>query len=104
MPLETEGKNILIVDDDDGILDLYHELLTGEGHVVTMAKNGLDGLRKIEEKNFDIIITDLEMPNLGGIELIDFDVATTKGEAKNSAQCLCNFIRGAWGPSMNRKQ
>lgn len=61
---------ILIVDDDPQILELLQEAITHLGHRSSTALDGLDALEKMEEKQFDIVITDLKMPRLDGLELI----------------------------------
>lgn len=54
-------KKILIVDDEPNILELYAEVLTDAGFVVETAINGLEALRKVEEKFYDLILLDIMM-------------------------------------------
>jgi len=61
---------ILIIDDDDMVLQLVHETLTGAGCDVRTAKNGYDGLKQVHRKHFDLIITDILMPEKDGVETI----------------------------------
>jgi two-component system cell cycle response regulator len=66
-----KGKlHILAVDDDPEIRDILHEILTHLGHRSVTAVDGLDALEKLSERHFDLVITDLRMPRMGGIELI----------------------------------
>ena len=72
------GKTILCVDDDPGIRELLHEIITHLGHRVITAVDGIDALEKLTDDHFDIVITDISMPRMDGIELIkriktDFD-------------------------------
>jgi diguanylate cyclase (GGDEF)-like protein len=72
------GKTILCVDDDPGIRELLHEIITHLGHSTITAVDGIDALEKLADDNFDIVITDINMPRMDGIELIkriktDFD-------------------------------
>ena len=67
----SKGKlNILAVDDDPEIRDILHEILTLLGHKSVTAVDGLDALEKLGEHHFDMVITDLRMPRMDGIELI----------------------------------
>lgn len=62
--------NILIVDDNEVALNILAHMLRKENHLVVGAKDGLDALDKYSKAVFDIIITDLDMPNLNGLDLI----------------------------------
>jgi PAS domain S-box-containing protein len=65
------GKEILVVDDEQMIVDLFMEILQHLGHTVDTASNGLDALRKIEARDYDLVITDIAMPKLNGIQLYE---------------------------------
>jgi two-component system phosphate regulon sensor histidine kinase PhoR len=65
------GTRILVVDDEKRIRDGCQSILTAEGFEVQVAENGYAGLAKIEEQHFDIILLDLMMPGLRGIDLLD---------------------------------
>jgi DNA-binding NtrC family response regulator len=62
---------ILIVDDEEIIRDSLSFILEKEGHAVETAQDGLEAISKIEKEPFDIVITDLEMPEVKGIELLE---------------------------------
>ena len=62
-------QSILIVDDDNMILDLLSELFKKRGLNVFKAENGLVGWNLFEKECIDIVITDICMPGLSGIEL-----------------------------------
>ena len=64
------GKSVLCVDDDPGIRDLLHEIITRLGHSIITAVDGIDALEKLAADHFDIVITDINMPRMDGIELI----------------------------------
>jgi two-component system cell cycle response regulator len=64
------GKSVLCVDDDPGIRGLLHEIITSLGHSSITAADGIDALEKLEDGHFDIVITDISMPRMDGIELI----------------------------------
>ena len=61
---------ILIVDDEVNLLQSLGDILRSKGFMVGTARNGLEALDKLKEKFFDIIIADLKMPRMGGMELL----------------------------------
>jgi two-component system, NtrC family, response regulator AtoC len=63
-------KEIMIVDDEAGIRALLADALIQEGYSVTQAKNGKDSLKQLRNHRFDLLITDVHMPLLNGLELI----------------------------------
>ncbi len=63
-------KNILVTEDDPKMRTGLVEILKEEGYDVDSAENGLLGLEKIKEKDYDIVLTDLIMPVMGGMELL----------------------------------
>jgi two-component system cell cycle response regulator len=66
-----KGKlRVLAVDDDQEIRELLNEILTHLGHASVTAEDGIDALEKLSHQHFDMVITDLKMPRMGGIELI----------------------------------
>lgn len=62
--------NILVIEDDRKMRDGLVEILTDEGYNVESAENGQVGLEKIKKKEFDVILTDLIMPVMGGMEVL----------------------------------
>jgi DNA-binding response OmpR family regulator len=63
-------KNILVIEDDKKMRDGLVEILSDEGYDVDFAENGQIGLEKIKKKEFDVILTDLIMPVMGGMEVL----------------------------------
>jgi len=61
---------ILIVDDNKELREILQEYLKGEGHAAEGAANGREALERHHEEPFDLIITDLNMPEISGMELI----------------------------------
>lgn len=62
--------NILVVDDDEAIRDLLEMILTIDKHDVTLAEDGEQGMKLYRKNKYDLIITDIIMPNKDGIDLI----------------------------------
>lgn len=67
--MESTAK-ILVVDDDPGMLAVASEELQANGYAVVEAGNGLEALCALDETRFDLIISDLEMPRMNGLELV----------------------------------
>ncbi len=63
--------NILVVDDEVDIREGLELLLTSEGYSAELAENGTEGLRKMEERAYDLVLLDLMMPDLSGMEVIE---------------------------------
>jgi len=63
--------NILAIDDNEDILKLLNTVLTSKGHNFTQALNGKDGVKLIEEQNFDAVLLDLAMPEFSGVDVIE---------------------------------
>ena len=62
---------VLAIDDSRTIRSLMNATLTGAGFEACIAEDGVDGLEKMEEFSPDVIITDINMPNLDGFGVID---------------------------------
>jgi len=65
------GERILIVDDEDMIRDLCSHILTAEGYVVTTMSNGEAALEELRRGSTDLLITDIKMPGMDGLELFE---------------------------------
>jgi DNA-binding response OmpR family regulator len=66
----AEQAHILVLEDDPSVQMLMKKQLTAHGFKVTVASDGLDGLMKLEQVRPDLIICDVMMPNLDGIEFV----------------------------------
>ena len=64
------AKNILVVDDDRQICEILSDHLLSVGHVVERAADGVEALEKLDRKEFNIVITDIDMPRMDGMEFI----------------------------------
>ncbi|HAF95323.1 MAG: hypothetical protein A2X34_02090 [Elusimicrobia bacterium GWC2_51_8] len=63
-------KHILIVDDEPGFHELFRFILEPLGFTVSSAYNGLEGLERLKEHEYDIIFLDVHMPKMTGPELL----------------------------------
>ncbi len=66
---EAEGKRVLLVEDDDDNRELMTEVLESAGYEVLSASSGMDGLRVLAERSVDVVVTDVGMPGMGGLEV-----------------------------------
>lgn len=62
-------ERVLVVDDDAAILTLCHRILEADGYEVVDAKRGEDALAKLEAETFDLLLTDIRLPGLNGLEV-----------------------------------
>jgi two-component system nitrogen regulation response regulator NtrX len=63
--------SILIIDDEKSIRKTLTEILSFEGYKIEEAADGEEGLKKFRDKNFDIVLCDIKMPKLDGIEFLE---------------------------------
>lgn len=63
--------SILIIDDEKSIRKTLTEILTFEGYKIDEAADGQEGLKKFREKAFDLVLCDIKMPKLDGIEFLE---------------------------------
>jgi signal transduction histidine kinase len=68
----VEQPGILLIEDEARLRNYLQLLLQGEGYSVTVAQHGRDGLKQIREMSFDLVITDLVMPEVGGLEVLEY--------------------------------
>ena len=66
---QVEGANLLIVEDDPAMLVAFRDILEGSGYVVTTAANGNDALATLAQESPALIMSDISMPGMDGIEL-----------------------------------
>jgi len=92
------GKSVLIVDDDALVRSFLAMILREEGHVVVEAPNGKEALGKFLNNEFDLAITDLKMPGMSGLELmqeckknkpdVHWIIITAYGSIGNAVQAI----------------
>lgn len=87
---------LLIIDDERGIRNTLKEILADEGHEVEVAENGKQGLEMVHAKAYDLIYTDIKMPEMDGMELlsalkdeeIPIVMITGHGDVETAVQAL----------------
>ena len=64
------AKRILVVDDSITVRELERQLLESRGYVVDIAVNGLDGWNAVRSSHYDLVVSDIDMPRMDGIQLV----------------------------------
>jgi len=90
--------NIIVIDDDPFIRDLLAKVLINEGYKVDTAENGVKALEKISSEFYDLLITDIRMPEMDGMELmykalelqpdIDIIIITAYASIENAVEAI----------------
>jgi DNA-binding NtrC family response regulator len=96
--MDIKKYKILIVDDEDSILDLLKDFFTQEGYNVETTNDPLKALKIVEEGETKIALTDIKMPVMDGIELLEnikringlvqVIIMTGYGSLENTVRCL----------------
>jgi len=82
-------KKILLVDDDKFIRDNFSERLKNNKYEVSSAEDGEEAIDKIAADDFDVVITDIRMPKVNGIEVLKF---TKKNKPKIKVIVMSIFV------------
>ena len=80
-------SKLLIIDDERGIRNTLREILADEGHEVDVAENGKQGLEMAQAKAYDLIFTDIKMPEMDGMEVLK---ALKNGENDENGDATLN--------------
>jgi len=67
---ERRRKRILVVDDSITVREVQRQLLANRGYIVEVAVDGMEGWNLVREGGFDLVISDIDMPRLNGLELV----------------------------------
>lgn len=70
--MPTEIPKILVIEDEDQVRQSYDDMFTFFGYEVESVPNGREGMSRITKKDYDIVITDLNMPEMNGIEVLKY--------------------------------
>jgi len=76
--VQSRRKRVLVIDDSLTVRELERKLLAGRGYDVAVAVDGMDGWNVLRAEQFDLVITDVDMPRMDGIEL----VSRVRGDAR----------------------
>ncbi|HJX35284.1 MAG TPA: response regulator, partial [Desulfatiglandales bacterium] len=68
--MTKSGKGVLIIDDEKNMRHMLQVMLNKEGYLTDAAADGIEGLSRMDEKDFDFILCDLRMPRMDGMEFL----------------------------------
>ena len=102
--MEQDNKTMLVVDDDSDLRYLLSARLVSAGYMVYGAANGLEALKQMEQHSIDVVLTDNQMPQMGGLEFLSVSRAkwpgtpfvVYSGERDNIAQVSIDRGAFAW--------
>ncbi len=85
--MEQGNANILVIDDVLAVRQSLQEILGTEGYEVETAPDGESGLQRVKDQPFDLVLTDLALPGLGGMDILKYLV-------RHQPDCSCIIITG----------
>ena len=68
--MDENGRRILVTDDEEMIRDLLSETFQKKGYTVQTTANGREALQRIKEDRWDLLVTDLRLPDISGMEIL----------------------------------
>lgn len=102
----SSGKKILIVEDDPIIADLYQRKFVSEHYTVELAGDGATAMESLKTHQPDVVLLDLQLPQVNGIEVLKFIRATPELRALPvivfTNAYLGNMVQSAWKAGANR--
>ena len=83
-------KSILLVEDDPFLIDIYTTKLKESGFSIEIATSGEEGLKKLREKKFDLLVLDIVLPKIDGWEILEKikDQASERSEGEEEDEVL----------------
>jgi DNA-binding NtrC family response regulator len=107
-------RHVLVIDDDAVVGRSFDRVLSGKGYEVDTARNGEEGLRDIDARDYDVIFTDIKMPGMDGLEVAErirakspwtpviviTGYGTVENEARASVLGVNGFVRKPLTPEM----
>ncbi len=82
--MNKEIDRILVADDDAVIREGLRRILTAEGYEVETVSNGRAALERLEQKRFKLLVTDLKMPGMSGLEVSAVDTNPASRNCRSS--------------------
>lgn len=86
------GLSVLVVDDEVFIRQILSRIVSREGYSVAEAKDGIEALEKMTERQFDFVLSDIKMPRMDGMELL----ATIKEKYPDTLVLLITAYAGEY--------
>lgn len=69
--MDMDKGKILVIDDEPSVADALRIILEDDGYEVSVALTGLEGIELIRERSFDVVVSDLRLPDITGLEVLD---------------------------------
>ncbi|MFH1942529.1 MAG: sigma-54 dependent transcriptional regulator [bacterium] len=98
--MSMDAKRILILDDEEMIRDLLRETFQKKDYIVDTSKNGKDALKMFNEERYDLLVTDIRLPDINGMEILSrvkkkqpelgIIMITAYGSIKNAVKAMKN--------------
>ena len=95
------NKKILLIDDEELVVKSIEKLLRKEGYVVVSVRDGESAIRKVADEDFNLIVTDIRMPQIDGIETITKIRELRRKKGKDQIPEIC--ITGYAEEEVNKK-
>ena len=95
------SKKIIVIDDEPLVLKTVGKLLEIEGYFVTTSESGKEALAIIEQEEIDLVISDIRMPNMNGVETISIMIERCKDKKREAPPFI--FITGYADEVVNQK-
>ncbi len=107
-------RHVLVIDDDAVVGRSFDRVLSGKGYEVDTARDGEEGLRDIDARDYDVVFTDIKMPGMDGLEVAErirakcpwtpvvviTGYGTEENEARASVLGVSGFVRKPLTPEM----
>ena len=102
--INLAGIHVLLVEDDDAVLEILGGYLRHLGALVTLARNGTEALGCLRQAKADVIVTDLSMPGMGGIQFFS-RLRDYRGEATHPTPVIAitAFSETFGGPQLAKE-
>lgn len=95
------SKKIIVIDDEPLVLKSIGKLLEIEGYFVTTSGSGKEALSIIDQEEIDLVVSDIRMPNMNGVETINVMIERCKEKEEDSPPFI--FITGYADEMVNQK-
>lgn len=80
---ENSPKRIIVIEDEPDLRSLYAQILKDEGYVVETAADGEEGLSKLSKNTYDLVLLDIILPIMDGLQILEALSISGKGPLKN---------------------
>jgi PAS domain S-box-containing protein len=92
-PVDAKKYTILVIDDEKNVCEIMDEFLSMEGYTVLTARNGTEGVKLLDREAYDVVITDLNMPDITGLDVAEY--------VKKKSPRTSVIILTGWGNESN---